>query len=869
MKRVAAQPAGEPAGRHGWRNRLGLQRLRRRMAVRDWLALVAGLMLLALALGWQNGLGRLDQTLYDKLLSATAQPHRDDIIIIAIDDYSLQQLGRWPWPRDRHAQLISQLSKAGPRAIGLDLILTEPENRGVALGAGDATLQAALEASGVAILPVVITNPGTGLAAGLPAAPLAAAAHALGHINLEHDSDGVVRSVFLREGPPGSWWPHFAVALSQSVPIAAGATTTAATAKTAKTAAEASKTAAAGSRTAGPVTVATILPTPALSRDTEGVWQRADQLFIPFAASGQFQSVPYVSVLRGEVSGEFFRDKYVLVGATALGLGDAYPTAVSGTAGAMPGIEIHANILASLLDGRAIRIAAPGLTALLSTLPVLPALVGFLLLSPRLALLIAATLLALTLAASFLALRAGIWIAPSAAVIALLLSYPLWSWRRLEAAITYLGQEFIRLDHEPHLLPEPVTGIRHDAIEDVLERRINAMKNAARRVRELRKFVSNSLDNLPDATLVTDVNGQVLLANRHANLYFGPQPDGYAPGLLGASALMLLSRLQAPQPIDLPANINFHWSSLLDVGHAETLANGVGVTDAQGRDLLVKSAPCYSTAQVLTGWIISLTDISTIRAAERSRDETLRFLSHDMRAPQASILALIELQSEPDSALPQPEFFSRIEKASRRTLGLADNFVQLARAESHEYRLDEVDFRDLLFDATDEMWSLAKGKHIDIVTEMDEALEYPVEVDRALMTRALTNLLSNAINYSPHGARIVCTLQLAPAQIPAAAATGAEAVEGDLPSPPGALTWIVCHVRDAGYGIALADQQKLFRRFTRVELPDQPRHDGIGLGLVFVKTVVERHLGTIGFVSEPGKGTCFTLSLPRKFTQLS
>ena len=788
------------------------------MAVRDWLALVVGLVLLAMALGWQNGLGRLDQTLYDKLLSATAQPHRDDIIIIAIDDFSLQQLGRWPWPRERHAQLIERLAKARPRAIGLDVILTEPEHRSAGIDSGDVALQTALAVSGVTVLPVVIANPGTGLSAGLPVAPLATAAHALGHINLEHDSDGVVRSVFLHEGLAGQWWPHFALALSEATPIDADA-------------------GGADRPRSGTMTAL------AATGDAGGVWQRADPLYIPFAASGEFQSVPYVSVLRGEVAAEFFRDKYVLIGATALGLGDAYPTAVSGNAGAMPGIEIHANILASLLDGRAIRVAPPALTALLSPLPVLLALVGFLLLSPRLALLIAATLLALTLAASFLALRAGWWIAPSGAAIALVLSYPLWSWRRLEAAITYLGQEFIRLDHEPHLLPELPAAHRHDAIEDVLERRINAMKNAARRVRELRKFVSNSLDNLPDATLVTAVDGQVLLANRHAKAYFGGQPASDT-SLLGASAMTLLARLQAPQPIDLPANVNFHWRSLLDLTYVETLANGVGVTDPQGRDLLVKSAPCYSTAQVLTGWIVSLTDISTIRAAERSRDETLRFLSHDMRAPQASILALLELQGEPASALPQPEFFARVEKASRRTLGLADNFVQLARAESHEYRLDEVDFRDLLFDATDEMWSLAKGKQIEIVTQIDETIDYPVVVDRALMTRALTNLLSNAINYSPAGARIVCSL-------------------GMLEPSDGAAPRVACHVRDAGYGIALADQQKLFRRFTRVELPDQPRHDGIGLGLVFVKTVVERHLGSIGFVSEPGQGTCFTLSLPR------
>src|SRR5690606_40376732 len=140
-----------------------------------------------------------------------------------------------------------------------------------------------------------------------------------------------------------------------------------------------------------------------------------------------------------------------------------------------------------------------------------------------------------------------------------------------------------------------------------------------------------------------------------------------------------------------------------------------------------------ASSSQLIGWIVNIIDISAIRAAERSRDETLRFLSHDMRAPQASILALLELQNEESSALPQEEFFARIEKASRKTLGLADNFVQLARAESHEYRLEIVDFHDLLFDAADEIWSLAKSKHIAVQVEGEEG-SYPVNVDRTLMT---------------------------------------------------------------------------------------------------------------------------------------
>ena len=69
----------------------------RRLALREWLMLFIGLLTLAIALGWQNGLGRLDQSLYDLFLSIDDnKPVREDIIIVAIDDYSLAELGRWP-----------------------------------------------------------------------------------------------------------------------------------------------------------------------------------------------------------------------------------------------------------------------------------------------------------------------------------------------------------------------------------------------------------------------------------------------------------------------------------------------------------------------------------------------------------------------------------------------------------------------------------------------------------------------------------------------------------------------------------------------------------------------------------------------------
>jgi signal transduction histidine kinase len=462
---------------------------------------------------------------------------------------------------------------------------------------------------------------------------------------------------------------------------------------------------------------------------------------------------------------------------------------------------------------------------------------------------------------SYLALHRGVWIPPSAALIMLVISYPLWSWRRLEAAIAYLGEEFIRLDKEPHLLPEDPNARKNTEVADVLEQRMSAMQNAARRVRDLRQFVSDNLDNLPDATLIADTNGCILFANKHAYAYYRSLGITDIHGMSVIDLLNLLST-DKPQPVDQAANLAFAWPDLLNIARIRSLHAGVAIQDRHGRDLLVKSAACLSASTHVTGWIVSVLNISTLRAAERSRDETLRFLSHDMRAPQASILALLELQSEASSALSQQEFFARIEKASRKTLGLADNFVQLARAESHEYRLEELDFQDILIDASDEMWSLAKSKRITISVEIAEG-DYPVTVDRALMTRALTNLISNAINYSPEERSILCSLYLQ------------EQAQNELQSnlsnhlpADKAPARIVCSIRDHGYGIADADQAKLFRRFHRVDVPNQGRHDGVGLGLVFVKTVIERHQGSISFSSKTGEGTVFTITLPAIHTPL-
>lgn len=788
----------------------------RQIALREWVAISLLILLLTSGLSSINGLGRLDQTLYDRFMQLNSHPARNDIIIVAIDDYSLAELGKWPWPRLRHAELLKQLTAAQPAAIGLDILFSETENlQSDGLQHGDVSLAKAIAASNKVVLPLVSESAGKGLNPAPPIPMFANAARQLAHIHLELDKDGVARSVFLQEGMRGQWWSHFALAMRD----------------VGQTSASARDTALPGSRA------------PAAEPQAAGaaLWQRDYQMYISYyGSSGHFSSVPYVAVLRGEVPPEFFRNKYVLVGPTAIGMADSFSTPVSANEGAISGIEINANVLASLLDQRAIRFAAIWQTMLFCLIPVALALFAYLFCSPRLALIATVLLICSVLVCSFIALRQGYWLPPAAALIALILAYPLWSWRRLEAAIRYLGEEFILLDKEPHLLPElhiEGTGAISLQFQDKLEQRIAAMRTAASRVRDLRQFISDSLNSLPDATLVTTVDGNVILCNPPAMMYFAS--IGH-PKIQDAMLPYLFASMSVPQAMDETHNTAFSWWNLLDLAHSTSMSSGIEVSDLKGRDLLIKSAPCYSASRELSGWIVSIADISAIRSAERSRDETLHFISHDMRAPQASILALLELQQDTATALPQAEFLTRIEKASRITLGLADNFVQLARAEAQEYRLEDMDFHDVLLDASDEMWSLARDKNIRIKTEVPER-DYPVRIDRSLMTRVLTNLLSNAIKYSPRDTCITCTLLY----------------EAGMTE-----SHIICSIADQGYGIARADQNRLFQRFQRFKTNEQPKNDGVGLGMVFIKKVMDRHHGQINFVSIPNQGSTFTLKLP-------
>ena len=175
----------------------------------EWWAVVAALALLVGAIATREWLWRADQLLYDVALAVWQRPAPQDIVIVAIDDRSLTQVGRWPWRRAVHATLINRLTEDGAKAVGLDLLLSD---RDATDAASDASLAEAMLRSKRVVLPLVLApTDRPELDDQLPLPELAKAAAQLGFAHVVIDADGIVRRMSLREIRNGEELSSFAL----------------------------------------------------------------------------------------------------------------------------------------------------------------------------------------------------------------------------------------------------------------------------------------------------------------------------------------------------------------------------------------------------------------------------------------------------------------------------------------------------------------------------------------------------------------------------------------------------------------------------------------------------------------------------------
>lgn len=748
--------------------------------VREWVVVTLILIPLTAALSLTHALG-LDSLIYDRLLMMARLNADPRILVITIDNRSLAQIGRWPWPRDIHAALLERLTKAKPAVILFDVIFSES-------GQEDRRFASALCQSGVVVLPSIRRNielEDDVPSEFLPTPALSKCAWGIGHINVQADSDGVVRNVYLREGLAAK--PRLQMAWV-------------------------------GYSLVNPSASASPLPGQGSQGDAQG-WVNDHRIRIPYLKSAHaFASVSYSSVLRGEVPDAVLRDRIILIGATAPGLGDRYVTPISGSAGGTPGIEVQASILNGLLQGRSVAELPNWLGALLAVVPVMLLLAIMLLSGLRFALLSSFGVGALTLLACLLLLQAGWWWPPSASLLGVLLAYLLWNWRRLNAALGYLGWELARLDQEPQVLPER-TFNKGRFTGDIIQQRIIALERAVDHVSNTRRFMTDGLEHLPVASLICRKDGEILFANRRAR------------------ALVKAYR-QCRHLSDYLQRLGYPELTAEDSSDSDQFKNlyDVEFRTPKGLSLRIEVAPMMRAERnTAAGWLISLVDLTAEREADEQRASMLRFLSHDLRAPHSAILSLLSMHQAPEGEQgDHAQVFASIEAQVSRALRLTDDFLLLTKAESSEYSCEAVLLDSIVQDAVDEVWLLARSKMISIETHLLEE-EVVVFADPGLLCRAMFNLLENAIKYSPQNTRVSVTLSTEQGMA-------------------------VCAVADQGEGISAENIAKMFQSYQRFS--NDPSIGGVGLGLAMVKAVLEHLDGRIECQSVVGEGSVFSVMLP-------
>ena len=752
----------------------------------EWFAVTLLCTVLTVLAAMEGWLWRIDQSIYDSVLTTWTRPPGPDVAIISIDDASLASLGRWPWSRRVHAALIDRVREAGARALVMDILFEAPSNDDPD---ADRALAQAMRAYGRVVLPMSQATTGSMLSGEvLPLPMFAQAAAALGHSQVEFDSDGIARSVYLWEGFGAARHPQLALALLRLVaPAAAGH-----------------------------------YPPPAGTAPDDQQWRRAGWLRIPFAGPpGTYPHYSYRAILAGEVPDAALRGKVLLVGATAAGMADAVPTPTSGLSRPMPGVELQANVFDSLRAGQAVDPLPAWVAALLGAVFVVLLMLTLLYAEARTGLLASFLLAALAVLLAGIGLHLGNWFGPAPAAVGCLLAYPLWSWRRLEATQRYLDAELIALEREgsPLGLNRTTTGL---TAADPLEQRIRIVRQAAQHRRDVRRFIADTLEHLPIGVVVIDQTNRVILHNERAR------------HLLGAfrSEALLSALRELPWPPYVPMR-----DGLPDLSGFAGIRQ-FELTPDKKHYLLVSVADLVTDTSSQPGRVIGLADITMMHEAQRSREDTMHFLSHDLRAPLASILTLIDGYS--GTPAEQVAQIPRIARYARSALDLADGLFRLVRAEGSDPKdFVELDLAGLVDSAADEVWpqAHARGIRIDVDTRAAEEEEAIVRGDFSLLRRAVINLLTNAIKYGAANSTVSVSLS----------------AEGP--------DWVI-RVSDQGAGIPADALPKLFKRFSRIVDEGRDKPTGVGLGLLIVKTVAERHGGNVTVESQAGQGSTFELRLP-------
>ncbi|MDB5200359.1 MAG: domain S-box protein [Chitinophagaceae bacterium] len=251
-------------------------------------------------------------------------------------------------------------------------------------------------------------------------------------------------------------------------------------------------------------------------------------------------------------------------------------------------------------------------------------------------------------------------------------------------------------------------------------------------------------------------------------------------------------------------------------------------------------------------YIGSLTDITEQEAAQEAtkllmqrKDEFISMASHELKTPVTSLKAftqILQMTFEQQGHTVASDMLTKMDKQINKLTRLITDLLDASKANAGQmemqYDKDSFDFNELLKEISDEMQRTSQTHTI----ELNLTDTKTVVGDKNRIGQVITNLISNAIKYSPDADCIVITTSH----------------DNDK---------IKCCVQDFGIGIPEQEQPKLFTRFFRVTNDNVNTYPGLGLGLYITNEIVKRHSGSIDFKSKESKGSEFCFSLPLKSTQ--
>jgi signal transduction histidine kinase len=265
------------------------------------------------------------------------------------------------------------------------------------------------------------------------------------------------------------------------------------------------------------------------------------------------------------------------------------------------------------------------------------------------------------------------------------------------------------------------------------------------------------------------------------------------------------------------------------------------ILEFEGLDLELRAAPILGTEEENAAVVVAVHDITHLRELDRIKSLFITNVSHELRTPIATIklYTMLMRQASPEKLA---EYLDTMSQETDRLTRLVENVLQISRIDAGrlEMELQTVSLNELTAAVVENHRALARERGLDL--EYRPADPGPVApVDPTRIMQVLTDLVVNAIQYTPEGGRVTVS-------------TGQVEIDE--------RAWATVAVADTGIGIPERELAHMFERFFRGELPQRMQISGTGLGLAIAKAIVELHGGQMTVDSRVDVGSTFTVRLP-------